>query len=79
MMNGADIYDRIRKIIPDHMVLPSCVYVASHIKEKGIVEHKGKHGTLIFGRDPQNKSADIDWVVRLLEESNIKFILKIIR
>jgi 2-dehydropantoate 2-reductase len=28
------------RIIPDHVVLPSCVYVASHIKEKGIVEHK---------------------------------------
>ncbi|WP_407486797.1 ketopantoate reductase family protein [Elizabethkingia anophelis] len=76
MMNGADIYDRIRKIIPDHVILPSCVYVASHIKEKGIVEHKGKSGALIFGCDPQNKSADINWVVRLLEESNIKFIFK---
>ncbi|AQX10713.1 2-dehydropantoate 2-reductase [Elizabethkingia miricola] len=76
MMNGADIYDRIRKIIPDHVILPSCVYVASHIKEKGIVEHKGKPGILIFGHDPQNKSADIDWVVRLLEESNIKFSFK---
>ena len=39
MMNGADIYDRIRKIIPNNTILPSCVYVASHIKEKGIVEH----------------------------------------
>ncbi|MCL1680964.1 2-dehydropantoate 2-reductase [Elizabethkingia miricola] len=76
MMNGADIYDRIRKIIPDHVILPSCVYVASHIKEKGIVEHKGKSGTLIFGSDSQNKSADIDWVIRLLEESNIKYNFK---
>ena len=48
MMNGADIYDRIRKIIPDHVILPSCVYVASHIKEKGIVEHKGKSGLLFL-------------------------------
>ena len=76
MMNGADIYDRIRKIIPDHVILPSCVYVASHIKEKGIVEHKGKSGTLIFGCDPQHTSADIDWVIRLLEESNIKYSFK---
>ncbi|KUG10796.1 2-dehydropantoate 2-reductase [Elizabethkingia sp. HvH-WGS333] len=76
MMNGADIYDRIRKIIQDHVILPSCVYVASHIKEKGTVEHKGKPGILIFGHDPQNKSADIDWVARLLEESNIKFSFK---
>lgn len=76
MMNGADIYDRIRKIIPDHVVLPSCVYVASHIKEKGTVEHKGKPGTLIFGCDPLYKSVDIDWLIRLLEKSNIKFSFK---
>ncbi|PUB28086.1 2-dehydropantoate 2-reductase [Elizabethkingia sp. YR214] len=76
MMNGADIYDRIRKIIPDHVILPSCIYVASHIKEKGIVEHKGKSGTLIFGRDPQHTSADIDWIISLLEESNIKYNFK---
>jgi len=52
-MNGADIYDRIRKIIPNNIILPSCVYIASHIKEKGIVEHKGKAGKLIFGKDPK--------------------------
>lgn len=54
MMNGVDIYDRIRKIIPENTILPACVYVASHIKEKGIVEHKGKAGKLIFGKDPAN-------------------------
>ena len=36
MMNGVDIYDRIRKIIPTNIILPSCVFVASHIKKKGI-------------------------------------------
>lgn len=76
MMNGADIYERIRKIIPDHVILPTCLYVASHIKEKGIVEHKGKAGKLIAGRDPQHFSADIDWVVEVLKESKIDFDFK---
>lgn len=76
MMNGADIYDRIRKIIPDHTILPTCLYVASHIKERGIVEHKGKAGKVIAGRDPEHFSADVDWVINLLQESKIDFDFK---
>ncbi|MCB4800298.1 ketopantoate reductase family protein [Neotamlana laminarinivorans] len=76
MMNGADIYDRIRNIIPRNIILPSCVYVASHIKQKGIVEHKGKAGKLIFGKDPQNSSEDIDWVINLIKNSRIDFDFK---
>ena len=76
MMNGADIYDRIYKIIPNNIVLPSCVYVASHIKEKGIVEHKGKTGKLIFGNDPKHTSENIEWITDLLQKSKISFEYK---
>lgn len=76
MMNGADIYDRIRKIIPDHVILPTCIYVASHIKERGVVEHKGKAGKMIVGRDPQHFSAEVGWVVDLLQETKIDFDFK---
>ncbi|MFI1773289.1 ketopantoate reductase family protein [Thalassobellus citreus] len=76
MMNGADIYDRIRKIIPKNIILPSCVYVASHIKEKGIVEHKGKAGKLILGKDPEHTSETIDWIVNIIENSKINFEFK---
>ncbi|MGE8555394.1 MAG: ketopantoate reductase family protein [Chryseobacterium jejuense] len=76
MMNGADIYDRIRKVIPDHVILPTCIYVASHIKERGTVEHKGKAGKMIVGRDPEHFSNDIAWVTDLLKESKIDFDFK---
>jgi len=76
MMNGADIYERIRKVIPDHVILPTCIYVASHIKEKGVVEHKGKAGKMIVGRDPEHFSADVDWIVSLLRESKIDLDFK---
>jgi 2-dehydropantoate 2-reductase len=76
MMNGVDIYDRVRKIIPENVVLPSCIYVASHIKEKGIVEHKGKAGKLIIGRDPEHFSAPVDWVINVMKESGIDFDFK---
>ncbi|MFD2904323.1 ketopantoate reductase family protein [Sphingobacterium anhuiense] len=76
MMNGADIYERIRKIIPGNIILPTCLYVASHIKEKGIVEHKGKAGKMIVGRDPEHFSADVEWIVDVLKESKIDFDFK---
>lgn len=76
MMNGADIYERIRKVIPDNVILPTCIYVASHIKEKGVVEHKGKAGKMIVGRDPEHFSAEVDWIVSLLRESKIDFDFK---
>ncbi|PKF73668.1 ketopantoate reductase family protein [Chryseobacterium sp. PMSZPI] len=76
MMNGADIYDRIRKIIPDHAVLPTCIYVASHIKERGTVEHKGKAGKMIIGRDPQHFFTDVKWIIDLFEDSKVDFDFK---
>ena len=76
LMNGADIYDRIRKIIPNNTILPSCVYVASHIKAKGIVEHKGKAGKIIIGKDPNHPSENVDWIINLLQNSKIDFDFK---
>lgn len=76
MMNGADIYDRIRRILPDHIILPTCIYVASHIKERGTVEHKGKAGKMFVGRDPEHFSSDITWITDLLHESKIDFDFK---
>lgn len=52
LMNGVDIYERVHSVIDAGAVLPACVYVASHIKEKGVVEHKGNPGRIIFGDDP---------------------------
>ncbi|NAS32589.1 2-dehydropantoate 2-reductase [Flavobacteriaceae bacterium R38] len=76
MMNGVDIYDRIRTKLPDNIILPSCIYVASHIKEKGIIEHKGKAGKLIFGRDPEHFSEDINWVIDVINNSKIDYYFK---
>lgn len=71
LMNGVDIYERIRKIISNGIVLPSCVYVASHIKEKGIVEHKGNPGKIVMGKDPENPQYDALEIAALLKEAGI--------
>ncbi|AOM75838.1 ketopantoate reductase family protein [Pedobacter steynii] len=71
LMNGVDIYERIRKIIPNGIVLPSCVYVASHIKEKGTVEHKGNPGKIVMGKDPKNPEYDAQEIANLLKAAGI--------
>lgn len=76
LMNGADIYERVRKIIRKGTFLPSCVYVASHIKEKGIIEHKGKTGSIIIGKDPENLKTDVSWAINLFRNSGANITFK---
>jgi 2-dehydropantoate 2-reductase len=71
LMNGVDIHERIRKITPDAIILPACVYVASHIKEKGIIEHKGNPGKIIVGKDPQRPDYQPGQVIGLLADADI--------
>lgn len=77
LMNGADIYERIRKTISKGIVLPSCVYVASHIKEKACVEHKGKSGKIIIGNDPFHQQFSIEPIVTLLKNAGIDVEFKV--
>ena len=71
LMNGVDIYERIRRLLPHVIILPACVYVASHIKETGVVEHRGNPGSIVVGSDPQHPSFDPRQLLRLLTEAGI--------
>ncbi len=52
LMNGIDIYDRIRKNLKKCIVLPACVYVGSHIEKPGLVIQSGNPGFFCCGFDP---------------------------
>jgi 2-dehydropantoate 2-reductase len=53
LMNGIDIYERIRINLKIGMVLPTCVYVGSHVEKPGLVIQSGNPGFFHFGRDPK--------------------------
>lgn len=53
LLNGIDIYDRIRKIIPNGIVLPACVYLGTHIERPGIISQSGGNGIILTGPDPR--------------------------
>lgn len=42
LLNGVDIYDRIRSVTQKGIVLPACVYVGTHIESPGVVRQKGE-------------------------------------
>ena len=57
LLNGVDIYERIRFRIHNGIVFPSCVYVATHIEKAGKVVQTGRGAnTILLGNDPEKKS-----------------------
>ncbi len=72
LLNGVDIYERIRKNLDKGFVLPACVYVGTHIEEYGIVSQKGGDGKIIFGKDPKNGYYPKE-VIEFFEKLKINF------
>ncbi len=53
LLNGVDIYERIRSVISVGVVLPACIYIGSHIEKPGVVTQSGGEGKILFGPDPR--------------------------
>jgi len=73
LLNGVDIYDRIRRSIKEGIVFPACVYVGTHIEAPGVISQSGGSCTIIFGKDPNNKEVEPGDVCNLMSKANIKF------
>ena len=73
LLNGVNIYERIRKIIDKGIVFPACVYIGTHIKEPGVVEQNGGACKIIFGRDLQHLEYDAEEICKLMGEANIDY------
>jgi 2-dehydropantoate 2-reductase len=73
LLNGVDIYERIRKNLNTGIVLPSCVYVGTHIESPGVIYQKGGNCKILFGNDPENSDIDLHSIKSVLSESMIEF------
>lgn len=73
LLNGVDIYERIRNVVDDGIVFPACVYVGTHIAAPGIVEQSGGSCTIIFGTDPKHPHMDAKDICQLFDTSAIKY------
>ena len=73
LLNGVDIYERIRKNLDKGFVLPACVYVGTHIEGHGVVSQKGGDGKIIFGKDPKKTGYYPKEVIELFQKLKINF------
>lgn len=53
LLNGLDIYNRVRYTLNTGIVLPACIYITSYIEQPGKVVHNGPPGRILFGNDPR--------------------------
>jgi 2-dehydropantoate 2-reductase len=73
LLNGVDIYERVRAEISEGIVLPACVYVGTHMESPGVVQQKGGACKILFGSDPQFPEAKLEDLKSLLSSAGIKF------
>lgn len=73
-MNGVDIAERCRRLLPGRTVLPGCIYLSAHIESPGVVRQVGGAGRFFFG--PEGGPIDgYRWVEDLLAGAGIKAVL----
>ena len=72
LLNGVDVYSRVRAVIKKGMCLPACVYVGTHIERPGKVRQKGGACRVLFGPDPQRADFAPQEIIRLFDTAGIK-------
>jgi len=73
LLNGVDIYDRVKEAIPSAAVLPACVYIGTHIEAAGKVTQRGGACTILMGPDPRAPERVLQPLFIALADSGIKY------
>jgi 2-dehydropantoate 2-reductase len=73
LLNGVDIYERIRKNLDTGIVLPACVYIGALIERPGVATHAGGPGLIICGKDPNLPNFNPKGVIDFFEHASINF------
>ncbi len=71
LLNGIDIYERIRAGLPKAIISPAAVYISSSIEQPGTIRQKGSEGHLVFGKDPKHASYDYQNLQEFFKEMEI--------
>lgn len=73
LLNGADIYERVRKRTDRGIVLPGAIYISSAVTRPGRVEHKGGKGLLVLGKGTAGDAVKPEQLLGMLEQAGIPF------
>jgi 2-dehydropantoate 2-reductase len=71
LLNGVDIYERIRIGLQKAIVSPASVYVSSSIEKPGTIRQKGLEGHIIFGKDPKHLGYNYGSLIGFFNEMGI--------
>lgn len=71
LLNGVDIYERIRTHIQKSIIFPAAVYVSASIEKPGTVRQKGPAGRIVFGQDPQYQRHNYQSISEFFEKMGI--------
>jgi 2-dehydropantoate 2-reductase len=73
LLNGVDVYERIRRVTPVGQVLPACALVGTHLERPGLVRQVGEPGRVYVGPDPARPGCSSEPLTRLLEAASIAY------
>ena len=71
LLNGADIYERIRQHLKKGYVLPACLYLGTHIESPGVIFQKGGSGQICIGKDPSFPEFYPERLLQLFKKAGI--------
>lgn len=76
LLNGVDIYERIRSNLDRGTVLPACVFIGTHIQSAGVIQQTGGECKIIFGCDPASSDFIPENLISFFDrmELNYQFI-----
>jgi len=73
LLNGVDIYERIRKITAKGFVLPSCAYIVAHIEEPGLIIQRGPYFNIFSGPDAKHPDFEPEPLIHFFINNGIRF------
>jgi 2-dehydropantoate 2-reductase len=74
LLNGIDIYERIRKVLDSGIVLPACIYISCVVQAPGFIVQAGGQGNIIAGEDPLQKNFNPAILASYMATAGIPFL-----
>ena len=74
LLNGGDITERIREVLPENVIWSGCTYIVSRRIEPGVIKKSGNHAKFVFGYD-QEENEQTENFEKLLREADIDVFL----
>jgi 2-dehydropantoate 2-reductase len=73
LLNGIDIYERMRKELGVARIFPACTYIGTHIASPGKIAQRGGDCKIQFGGDPQVPGVRPESVCEIFAQSGIAY------